>query len=310
MNDILVSVCVITYNHCNYIRQCLDAILMQQTIFPIEVIVNDDCSTDGTAEIIKEYELKYPHLFKPIYQVENQYSKGVRGMFAKFCFPKAKGKYIAMCEGDDYWTDPLKLQKQVDFLENNEDYSMCFHGAKIISTVNNHIDLRCDCIEDRDYSANELFQSWTVPTASIVYRSECLHFPIVKDEMFLNGDIKLILMVSQFGKIRGMASIMSVYRMHVGGVSYNPSIQEDRCKKYPNHYKAIKANFNNIDKTIINEYIARSYINRARIQKVSFAVFIDYCRAIYYKPKKALIKSIWRFIKHCCPLKMWTVNKS
>ena len=227
----------------------------------------------------------------------NQYSTDNPKGMAYWNFSRAKGKYIAMCEGDDYWTDPLKLQKQVDFLGNNEDYSMCFHGATIISTVNNHIDLRCDCIEDRDYSANELFQSWIVPTASIVYRSECLHFPIIKDDMFLNGDIKLILMVSQFGKIRGMSAIMSVYRMHIGGVSYNPSIQEDRCKKYTDHYRAVKANFHNIDRRIVNEYLARSYINRAHINKRLHAKCFDYILAIIYMPKRELLKSLIRFLK-------------
>ena len=121
----LVSICCITYNHASYIRQCLDGFLMQKVTFPIEIIINDDCSTDGTTDIIRDYEAKYPNLIKPIYHTENEYSKGTRGMFATYCFPKAKGKYIAMCEGDDYWCDPLKLQMQVDFMESNPDYFLC-----------------------------------------------------------------------------------------------------------------------------------------------------------------------------------------
>ena len=97
--------------------QCLDGFMMQQTNFAFEVLIHDDASTDGTTEIIKEYEAKYPEIIKPIYEEENQWVKGRRGS-AVFNFPRAKGKYIAMCEGDDYWTDPLKLQKQVDFLES------------------------------------------------------------------------------------------------------------------------------------------------------------------------------------------------
>jgi glycosyltransferase involved in cell wall biosynthesis len=123
-NDPIVSICCLTYNHEPYIKQCLDGFLMQTGV-NFEVLIHDDASTDGTASLIKEYEAKYPEIIKPIYQTENQYSKGVRPTF-KFNFPRAKGEYIAFCEGDDYWTEPNKLQKQVDFLEANKDYVMCF----------------------------------------------------------------------------------------------------------------------------------------------------------------------------------------
>lgn len=161
MSDVIVSVCVITYNHCNYIRQCLDGILMQQTNFPFEIIVNDDCSTDGTAEIVKDYELKYPQLFKVTYQTENQYSKGVRGMFPRFCFPRTRGKYIALCEGDDYWTDPLKLQKQVKILETDDTYGCVYTRYK---TVNEYG-------EDCEYPPSEYHQyrSFTGDIFSALY---------------------------------------------------------------------------------------------------------------------------------------------
>src|SRR5690606_15609661 len=107
-----VSICCITYNHEPFIRQCLDGFLMQQGDFEYEILIHDDASTDGTTKIIQEYELKYPEIIKPIIQTQNQYSQGVRGINFIYNFPRAKGEYIAMCEGDDYWTDPLKLQKQ------------------------------------------------------------------------------------------------------------------------------------------------------------------------------------------------------
>lgn len=102
----LVSICCLTFNHEPYIRECLDGFLMQKTNFPFEVLIHDDASTDHTADIIREYEVQYPNIIKPIYQNENQYSKGVRVTWT-FQFPRAKGKYIAMCEGDDYWTAPF-----------------------------------------------------------------------------------------------------------------------------------------------------------------------------------------------------------
>ena len=114
--DVMVSICCITYNHAPFIRQCLDGFIMQKTDFAFEVLIHDDASTDGTEEIIREYEARYPEIIKPLYEVENQWIKGRRGSKV-FNFPRAQGKYIALCEGDDYWTDPFKLQKQVDFGE-------------------------------------------------------------------------------------------------------------------------------------------------------------------------------------------------
>lgn len=121
----LVSVRCITYNHEPYIAQAIDGFLMQKTDFPFEVIIHDDASTDKTADIIREYERKYPLIIKPIYQTENQYSKR-NGSIAKAIDPKLKGKYIAFCEGDDYWIDPNKLQMQVDFLEKKLEHRMCY----------------------------------------------------------------------------------------------------------------------------------------------------------------------------------------
>jgi glycosyltransferase involved in cell wall biosynthesis len=129
MNKPLVSISCITYNHEPYIRECLDGFLMQKCDFDFEVLIHDDASTDGTQEIIKEYQEKYPEIIKPIFQTENQYSKGVRGMNIKFNFPRAQGKYIALCEGDDYWTDSLKLQKQVDVLEKHPEIDICSHPS-------------------------------------------------------------------------------------------------------------------------------------------------------------------------------------
>jgi glycosyltransferase involved in cell wall biosynthesis len=127
MNAPLVSICCLTYNHAPFIRKCLEGFLMQQTNFPIEILIHDDCSTDSTTEIIREYEAKYPDLIFPLYEEENQYSRGGAGKMDLYNYRRARGKYIAYCEGDDYWTDPLKLQKQVDFMEANPEYSVCFH---------------------------------------------------------------------------------------------------------------------------------------------------------------------------------------
>jgi len=104
--DPLVSICCLTYNHAPYIRDAIEGFLMQKTNFPVEILIHDDASTDGTADIIREYETRYPDIIKPIYQTENQYSKGVKISW-EYQFSRARGKYIALCEGDDYWTDKL-----------------------------------------------------------------------------------------------------------------------------------------------------------------------------------------------------------
>lgn len=122
METPLVSIVTITYNHEPYIRKCIEGILMQQVNFSIEFIIAEDCSTDGTLAICKEYATKYPDIIKLITSETN-----VGALYNEVrAIASAKGKYIAFCEGDDYWTEPLKLQKQVDFLENNLDYSVCF----------------------------------------------------------------------------------------------------------------------------------------------------------------------------------------
>lgn len=130
-NTPLVTIRCITYNHEPYIRQCLEGFVMQQTNFKFEAIVHDDASTDGTAAIVAEFAEKYPDIIKPIFQTENQYSKK-NGAIRKALNEATRGKYIALCEGDDYWTDPLKLQKQVDFLEANPDYGMCHTAFKVV----------------------------------------------------------------------------------------------------------------------------------------------------------------------------------
>lgn len=129
-NDLMVTIRCITYNHEPYIRQCLEGFVMQKTNFRFEAIVHDDASTDGTAAIIREYAEKFPDIIKPIYEVENQYSKR-DGSLARIMNAHMHGKYIAFCEGDDYWIDPLKLQKQVDFLEDHPDFGLVHTSANV-----------------------------------------------------------------------------------------------------------------------------------------------------------------------------------
>jgi glycosyltransferase involved in cell wall biosynthesis len=127
----LLSICCATYNHERYIRDAIESFLIQETDFPIEIIIHDDASTDDTAIIVRDYADKYPNLIIPIFQKENQYSQGKR-IFGSFLYPRVRGKYIAFCEGDDYWISPHKLQRQIDYMESHPECRITFHPVDVI----------------------------------------------------------------------------------------------------------------------------------------------------------------------------------
>lgn len=256
----LVSVCCITYNHEPYIAQSLDGFLMQKTSFPFEVLIHDDASTDRTADIIREYEKKFPKIIKPIYQKENQYSKGNRAILASFVYPRAKGKYIALCEGDDYWIDENKLQMQVDFLENNPEYTMCFHDAVVVNELENEVDSFSYHVIEKDYSATELFENWVVPTASMLFKKEILCYKLADRENFIAGDIVLVEQACVYGKVHGFKKKMSVYRIQENGLTWSKERREKTLRLHPNHYIALKKNFPLISKFVINKKISESYL--------------------------------------------------
>lgn len=133
----MVSVICLAYNHEAYIRDTLEGFVRQKTDFPFEVLVHDDASSDGTAEIIREYAARYPDIIRPVLETENQYSKGV--IIARdILFPLVRGRYVALCEGDDYWDDPLKLSKQVAALEAHPEVDICAHRARKIKNGKSH----------------------------------------------------------------------------------------------------------------------------------------------------------------------------
>lgn len=222
----LVSVSVITYNHEKYVRQCLNGILMQEVNFPYEILVHDDASPDGTAEIIREYEAKYPEIIKPIYQTVNQYSQGKA--IGKFNRDRARGKYLAFCEGDDYWTDPGKLQKQVDFLEAHPEYIATTHRVKAINEHGDALDIpRFTDVVERVFTVDEYIRhSLPGQLASLVMRNVFLTLePRIQDlynSCKANGDEKLSLLLVMMGDIYCFSEDMSVYRRIVSeGTSWN-----------------------------------------------------------------------------------------
>ena len=212
-NTPLVSISCITYNHATYIRQCLEGFLMQKTDFAFEVLIHDDCSTDGTTEIIKEYASKFPNIIKPLYEEENQYQQGNPVGSIVWNIPRAKGKYIAMCEGDDYWIDPFKLQKQVDIMEANPDYSLCFHNAvEFYEGISKSPRIFNNLTESHVVSLKDITDSWIVPTASMLYRRDIMeNYPEWTSKIY-SGDLTLQLIAFSKGKIFYINQIMSFYR--------------------------------------------------------------------------------------------------
>lgn len=212
-DNIIVSIDTLTYNHERFIAQCIEGILMQKTNFAFELLIHDDASTDNTADLIREYEKKYPKIIKPIYQSENQWSKGIKNSIT-YQYPRAKGKYIALCEGDDYWIDENKLQMQVDFLEANPEYGMCFSNCKIErdGVINHQLDPGINV--DSTIATAEIILNGGlfVPTPSIVYKKSMLaNYPSYCKECWI-GDYPLQIYSSLMGKVLCFATPFVVYR--------------------------------------------------------------------------------------------------
>ncbi len=247
MSEIGVSIICNAYNHELYIREALESFIMQKTTFPFEVLVHDDASTDNTAAIIREYEEKYPDIIKPIYQNENQHSQGIK-IILTYQLIRAKGKYIAFCEGDDYWTDPYKLQKQFDIMEKNSQYSICLHKVKKVKgatkkIVGNFPDfdlpnvMTSEDIVKLYVEKGHSFQltSYFVLKNNLVeYYEKDLKFKAVAKI----GDAPMLLYFSTLGDAYIINDVLTCYRTQSGGnwtqkIDNNPKKGlEHRCNMY------------------------------------------------------------------------------
>lgn len=249
----LVSIVCTSYNHGDYIAEAIDSFLMQKTNFDFEILIYDDASTDQGPRVIQEFENRYPELIKPIYQTENQYSKGVR--VEMFNHNRAKGKYIAVCEGDDYWTDPYKLQKQIDYMEAHPNCSMTVHAAdrvlsdkkKILSTVRPEKGNTILSMERVIGGGGDL-----VATNSMVYSKEKI---IELAPFYLNatvGDYPMVILAALHGTVDYLDENMSAYRVGVKG-SWTERELATSMKRI-NHYHDMEKMFDEI-----NEYTKFQY---------------------------------------------------
>jgi glycosyltransferase involved in cell wall biosynthesis len=283
----LVSICCITYNHEKYIRDALEGFLVQKTNFSFEIIINDDASTDNTANIIREYEEKYPELFVCIYQKENQWSKGIRPS-TTYVWPKARGKYIALCEGDDYWTDPYKLQKQVDFLETNPEYSLCFTDYSRVDSDNNLIRQNClPKLKKDNFEIQDIVGGFWIPTLTITFRRKFLDFNEL--ELFkeiYNGDLLLVTLLI----IKGLAKFLKMnsanYRIHEQGVFS----KKERKFKFETRLMTYKQMFRVFEK---NKLVKKRLIKAMRNHMV--ALFFIYIKNSELKNALVHLKNIVLF---------------
>lgn len=250
----IVSICCATYNHEKYIEDTLKGFLMQKTNFPFEILIHDDASTDNTSEIIREYEAKYPNIIKPIYQKENQHSKGIK-VSLTYNYSRAKGKFIALCEGDDYWTDEYKLQKQVDIMEKNNEIKLCVHATGVFNISNNNMEsnkIRLN-IGDKIISAPEIIIGGGQfgHTSSFMFRKEIINNPPNWFIEYPSGDTPLRLLAAHKGNVYYLDAEMSVYRKGVQGSWTNRMAQN---QKFIRHWDKSIQMFDEYDKYTSYEY--------------------------------------------------------
>jgi glycosyltransferase involved in cell wall biosynthesis len=305
----IISVCVQTYQHVNYIKQCLDGILNQKTDFDFEILLGEDASKDGTREICMAYAENYPDKIRLfLHHRENNISIGGQptGRF-NFLFNlySAKGKYIAMCEGDDYWTDPLKLQKQVEFLEENKACSFCFTKAKkVFEEQNGSSQIYPKNINKQIFTASEYLDFTTTATCSVLFKNLLklydIKFPVLQH---LQGDFILYCHLLHYGKAGALDEVTCVYRKHAQGVSYINNAKHylfnriKQLKVEENYFisKEVKAGINKQYVLHINKFLN---LYPEDLEKVNYLRKELLLSRYYYKLKsKKMLVKIYKKLK-------------
>lgn len=276
-NTIMISVCMITYNHEKYIGEAIESVIKQKTNFELELVIGEDFSTDNTKNICDEYSRKRPNLIRLLNTEKNL---GVIPNFIR-TLKACKGKYIAICEGDDFWTDPYKLQKQVDFLETNPEYSLCFHDVAVKWENKSIITAKfCQGLMKENFDIHDIIKGWFIPTASMVFRTKNI-IPLPKWFNELStGDYALQLLCAMHGKVKFINEEMAVYRRTLGSDSMT------------SRYNTI----NNISGliylfTVFNEHSKHNYSRsiKIRITRLKFERFLLF--------QKTKFPKTWAFLK-------------
>jgi glycosyltransferase involved in cell wall biosynthesis len=277
-----------TYNHERFLRDSIEGVLMQKTTFPVRVCIHDDASTDATAAIICEYQEKYPKLIWAYYRKENIYKHPERRkLLREFLSWALAGKYQALCEGDDHWTDPLKLQKQVEFLEGNEEYSACFTTAEHVNEIENRSTPFVTKLNQGDAPIKDIIirGGGIFPTASIVFRSNIYdneNYIIIPE---LPGDTMLIINSALQGKVFFLDEKTCVYRRWTGGVHSSVFKNQDELTQIRINAVAGYKKLNQI-----TGYKYKRFVNRI-ISRISMAIIL-----------RSTMKGRFGYLKYVHPL--------
>lgn len=310
MENIKVSVYCLAYNHERYIAQTIESILSQKTCFDFQLIIHDDASSDKTAEIVAEYAKKYPKTIVPIFQKENQYSQGI-SIIQNYIYPKIQGDYVAICEGDDYWSNDNKLQLQYDFLSENKNYSAVCHAAKKINAVTDeeiaeirpfNCDMDCDMID----AIHGLGSS--IATNSCFFRKN------VYQELFRLkaslprtgvGDYLLLVAAANCGKIRYIDKNMSVYRYGVPGSWTTKMKKSGRAnkkeflRKQENLLEALEKNIDKSFSNTVQEELAANRFEICLLNGDIKEIFSRYKRNYMQLSLKCKLKLYVRVMANC-----------
>lgn len=268
----LVSIVCATYQHKNFIRDALNSFLMQKTSFPFEIIVRDDASTDGTKEIVEEYAELYSNIIKPIFERENQYSKGVRPL--RITMAAAKGEFIAFCEGDDYWCDDAKLEKQIGIMRSQSECVVTYHDAIHLSTATDakpkfrlHDDGR------KGFTSEQLLQYSYMPTLTLCFKNVIGNMPDEHSKV-KNGDTFLISLLGQYGSAVYVPDIKpAMYREHDGGIWSGLADKDKRISSITTCYW-LSMYYKRMSNKNMSDYYALSAMNHMlseiKVNKLSF----------------------------------------
>jgi len=292
--NVLVSISCITYNHAPYIRDCVEGFLMQKCDFEYEILIHDDASTDSTADIIREYEKKYPHLIKPIYQKENQYSKNEGSISARFNWNRAQGKYIALCEGDDYWTDPLKLQKQVDIMETDNELMAVATNSSIVDMNKNLLERNRVVIPPDNragkYNLHQFFtQAHQYPTLSVMFRNTHKEFIQKGMKKLANpflGDWTLWVLLHIKGDFYYIDEVTCAYRINPNSVTHTVNAVNRWKEDFKIRHNLIEMLDKEYHHYLQDDTYAYHKIGMAYRKQKKFCLFVFYqVRAFLHNPK-------------------------